>query len=118
MRVLTVIGELATEEDAPELTTLPELCERWERRHHGRLKLELAAIRGLLAFLHESAGHGNSNFLTRGERFRLSVSQHLKWEQQLWRSVHQTPRRERRLGKPWRAQQLVHTRSTPASMKH
>lgn len=92
LRVLTIIGEPAVEEDAPELMTLPKLCERWERRHHGRLKSELAAIRGQLAVLRESAGRENLEFITRVVRFRLSVSRHLKWEGQLWRSVRRAPR--------------------------
>jgi len=92
LRVLALIGEPAAEEDVPELMALPELCERWERRHHGRLKSELAAIRAQLAVLHESAGRDDMDFVTRTERFRRLVSRHLKWEQQFWRSVRRAPR--------------------------
>lgn len=92
LRVLAIIGESAAEEDVPELMALPQLCERWELHHHGRLKSELAAIRTQLAELRESAGRDDMAFVTRTERFRLLVSRHLKWERQFWRSVRRAPR--------------------------
>jgi Hemerythrin HHE cation binding domain len=92
MRVLSIIGETVTDEEVPELMALPELCERWERRHHGRLKEDLHAIRAQLAVQREAAGPGDAEFIARIERFHRAVSRHLRWEGQLWLSVRRASR--------------------------
>ncbi len=87
LRLLELLcDEEEPREDVPELMALADLCRQWERRHHGQLKSELAAV-GARVLSGKSTDLPNAPFWQRLDRFHNFLAGHLKWEARLWRSL-------------------------------